>query len=176
MWSWSNRLEWVNRLLGILEHRVERDKIFTPTGPKLNASDLHPWVWNAARDLWKNGHYREAVQAGATAVETHTKLKTNRNDIAGTNLYTGVFNTTTKPGERRLRFPDIDENSTGEKPSQDWTNAHDGAASFGRGFSMAIRNRVTHSVNNLTQQTALEFLAALSILARWVDNAEVQIG
>jgi hypothetical protein len=41
----------------------------------------------------------------------------------------------------------------------------------------AIRNPVGHLPNDqveLTEQSALERLAALSLLARWVDEAEVE--
>ncbi len=82
MWRWSTRPAWVERLIGIVESRDRRDAILTPVGPRLSASRFHQWVWNAAKDLWDNGHYREAVQAAATAIERQTQLKLGR-DVSG---------------------------------------------------------------------------------------------
>jgi hypothetical protein len=47
---------------------------------------------------------------------------------------------------------------------------------FGAGCFMAIRNPVGHLPNDeheLTEQEALERFAALSLLARWIDQAGV---
>ena len=40
------------------------------------------------------------------------------------------------------------------------------------GCEKGIRNLVTHGGRKPDQQTALEMLAALSMLARWIDEAE----
>lgn len=39
---------------------------------------------------------------------------------------------------------------------------------------MAIRNLATHDLNEPDEQVALEQLAALSVLARWIDDAKVK--
>lgn len=52
----------------------------------------------------------------------------------------------------------------------------DGVMNFGAGCFMAIRNPVGHLPNDeheLTEQEALERLAAGSLLARWIDEANV---
>ena len=175
MWSWSTYPRWVERLIGILENRARRNEIFNPAGPSLSAPQLHSWVWNAATDLWGDGHYREAVQAAATAVERQTKLKIDRGDLSGAKLYAEAFGLQTKPGTRRLRFPHLEAETSDGQTTQDWNSAHDGAASFGRGCSLGIRNVVSHNIEALTEQVALEHLAALSVLARWVDTTEVQV-
>ena len=124
--------------------------------------------------LWDDGHYREAVQAAATAVEQQTKRKVDRGDLSGGDLYLGVFMPGGKPGERRLRFRNIEEYTAGGDTTQDWTSAHRGAAFFGQGCSQGIRNLVSHNTDDVDEQVALEHLAALSVLARWVDTATVQ--
>jgi hypothetical protein len=40
---------------------------------------------------------------------------------------------------------------------------------------LAIRNPATHDLAQPDGQVALEYLAALSILARWIDEAEVYV-
>ena len=41
------------------------------------------------------------------------------------------------------------------------------------GCAQGIRNPQAHPSSDLTEQEALEQLAALSVLARWVDECEV---
>lgn len=57
-----------------------------------------------------------------------------------------------------------------------WTNAHEGAMHYGRGCMMRIRNLVEHHHDELPEQEALECLASLSLLARWIDEAVVVEG
>ena len=172
MWTWSNRVDWVDRLIGILENRARHSEIFAPAGPKLAAAQLHPWVWNAATDLWDNAHYREAVQKAATAVEQQTRLKLDLASPRAADLYMTAFKTDANSGERRLRFRDLQEKTANGQTTADWRSAHDGAAHFGRGCAQAIRNLASHRTDDLEEQVALEYLAALSVLARWISTAE----
>ncbi|MCY3806638.1 MAG: hypothetical protein OXG91_09115 [bacterium] len=176
MWWWSNRVGWVDRLIGILRNRTREDDVFTPAGPKLDAANLHRWVWHAATDLWDSGHYREAVQRAATAVEEQTRLKLESTEPSAADLYMNAFKSKTDPGDRRLRFVDLQAATVDGQKTPDWRSAHDGAAHFGRGCAQAIRNLATHRTDDLTEQIALEYLAALSVLARWVDTATLEVG
>ena len=56
--------------------------------------------------------------------------------------------------------------------SDGWKSAHDGAGAFGRGCFLRIRNLYTHHDGDVEQED-LEALAALSLLARWIDSAAV---
>ncbi|MCY4102088.1 MAG: hypothetical protein OXG55_02300 [bacterium] len=141
-WSWSNRVRWVVRLIGILENRARHADIFAPPGPKLAASQLHPWVWNAATDLWDNGHYREAVQKAATAVEQQTQLKLDLTSRGGTDLYMTAFKADAKSGDRRVRFGHLQQKAADGELTADWRSAHDGAAHFGRRSSVSRLGRV----------------------------------
>ena len=44
---------------------------------------------------------------------------------------------------------------------------------FGQGCALSIRNLNAHGTRELPEQEALEYLAALSVLARWVDECDV---
>lgn len=132
--------------------------------------NLHPWVWNAAAKLWKDGHLREAIASASSAifdVELPTKMGVHRGSNAA-GLVSQVFSTKDPTStDRRLRFPGL------AKGSPDWISAHEGAGSLGRACAMGIRNVTTHgSVPD--DQIALEELAALSLLARWIDDATVE--
>jgi hypothetical protein len=72
-----------------------------------------------------------------------------------------------KPGHRRLRFAEFEEGT------QAWTDAHQGAMHFAQGCMLRIRNILEHHHGEVDQRVALECLAALSLLARWTDEAAV---
>ena len=102
--------------------------------------------------------------------ELQTQLKVNRRDLSGRRLYSNVFSIDDPaPGWVRLRFSHI---SRVEQPD-DWTSAHEGAMHLGMGCAQGIRNPQAHPSAEIGEQESLEQLAALSVLARWVDACEV---
>ena len=149
------------RLVGLVRDASERRRIFGPVGPVLDADGLHPWVWDAAKNLWDGGHFKEAVHAAATAVEKQTSLKVGT-DRHGADLYAHAF-TLGQANQPPLTFPDVE---TGTKR---WNSSHEGAMHFGMGCSKGIRNAVAHTTDDIDQQIGLEYLAAFSVLARWVE-------
>ena len=139
------------------------------------AGGLHRWVWNAAVDLWDSGHFKEAVRNAAAAVEEQTRLKTDRTDLTGASIFTEAFSLKLpEPGKPRLRFAHIEETAGSGDRTQDWKSAHEGASAFGRGCFQGIRNLLAHGTDDLPEQQALEYLAALSVLARWVEGAQLE--
>ena len=159
-----------NRLMGTLENSDTREQILGPAGPTLAASGLHPWVWNAVASLWDDGHYEPAVHQAGLAVQLQTQLKVSRRDLHGKDLYAQAFSVKEPTSKMpRLRFLHIDRN---ERPD-DWTSAHEGAMYLGMGCAQGIRNPQAHPSDDISEQEALEQLAALSVLARWVDECEV---
>jgi hypothetical protein len=139
-----------------------------PTLPGLDPAELHPWVAESAARLWKDGHQRQAVQAAATSVETWLRTKTGVHHGSITSLAGSVFSASDPtPDTPRLRFDGFDP-----VESDGWKSAHDGAGAFGRGCFLRIRNLYTHHDGDVEQED-LEALAALSLLARWIDSAEV---
>lgn len=56
-----------------------------------------------------------------------------------------------------------------------YKNVQRGAIAFAEGVFAGIRNPLSHEFgHDLTEQQALEYLAALSVLARWVDDANIE--
>lgn len=170
MWYWQRKMTPVERLVGILSDADIEAAIFSPKGPTLAASGMHRWVWDASVNLWDNEHYGSAVLEAAKAVELQTQLKLGRTDLDGKDLYAQVFSTKPpEPDNPRLRFPNIDE----KKQKSAWGSAHEGAQHLGMGCAQGIRNPRAHSPDDLDEQEALEQLAALSVLARWVETCAV---
>lgn len=154
--------------LGILADWDDVAAMLRPDSPTMRADALHPWVWAAARTFWESNHWRAAVQTAATAVNARTQTKVSRTDIADSDLMAQVFSMDSpKPGRRRLRFP-------GDRESPTWRSRQVGALNFSQGCFMGLRNPATHESDDWERQVALESLAALSVLARWIEECDVE--
>ena len=145
-----------------------------PIAPAVNPRELHQWVADAAASLWEDGYHAEAVQKAASDVEQRLQLKMGVHTGSTATLCSSAFSPAApKEGQPRLRFQGYREGSDA------WKSAHEGAGSFGRGCMMRIRNLYSHRQDEgkepeAIEQEALEGLAALSLLARWIDEAELE--
>jgi len=167
-WSYYRIEEVCRQLAGLLGSVEETQRILGPAGPKLAAANLHPWIWNAAVSLWDGGYRREAVQAAAQALfDSHlpAKLGVPRGKSAKELIAQAFSTDPPAAGSPRLRLTDYTQ------PSPDWTSQHEGARFFGMGCAQLIRNLVAHGAQP-DEQTALEQLASLSLLARLIDRAK----
>ncbi len=161
------QVDGVKQAIAIMEGVVHEIEISAPEGLLVSASMLHPWVAGAVAGLWDDGHHRAAVDEATRAIEVRLKAKIG-SQATGTPLVTDAFSPAApRAGQQRLRFPQYEDGS------QSWTNAHEGAMAFGRGCMMRIRNLLEHEDAAVEQQVAVECLAALSLLARWIDEAIV---
>jgi hypothetical protein len=99
------------------------------------------------------------------------QAKLERRDVSEGKLVQEAFSE--KPpadGRPRLRYPAIEDEQTRDSMRQ-------GVLDFGLGCFRAIRNPIGHLPNDeveLSEQEALERLAAVSLLARWIDQAIVE--
>lgn len=169
-WEWSTVHGGLISLRGLLEHDEELAEILRPRGPAAAADQLHPWIWAPAALLWDDGYHREAVQAAATQIEIHTRAKLGRADLSGADLMMQAWATGPPRREtvRRLRLPGL------QPGTETFASAHEVAKFFGAGCMLGIRNLLTHTLDQpAATQVALEHLAALSVLARWIEAAEV---
>ena len=162
---WDGARSAAERLIGILDNQEAHNQIFGPQGPTLEAIGFHPWVWNAAVDLWNDGHYCEAVSSAANAIEKQARIKVGGRNLKGYTLYGELFASKDR-SKHRLVFSEFD------KESDNWTSAHNGARHYGMGCHLRIRNLLVHGAVDVGEQAGLEYLAALSLLARWIDSAE----
>jgi hypothetical protein len=156
------------RGIGTLERRDEWAANLTPDAPTLPADQFHPWVWDAARTFWDSKHYREAVRAAATAINAHTQDKVSRRDIADNDLMNQVLTDKPKAGQTYLQLP-------GDPNDQTVKSRNRALRPFAEGCFAGIRNPAAHEHGpDWNEQNALEQLAALSVLARWIDECEVK--
>ncbi|GAB3334584.1 TIGR02391 family protein [Micromonospora halotolerans] len=153
--------------LGYLKRRAEVEANLRSPAPRMSADRLHPWVWQAARTLWETKHYREAVQAASTSLNAHLQELTGRRDVFDSDLITQCFSASDpEPGKPRLRWP-------GEPTDAEYKAMQSGLRALGQGAFMTIRNRATHDLEELGEHEALERLATLSLLCRWIERCSL---
>ncbi|RIR86658.1 hypothetical protein D2E66_03260 [Mycobacteroides abscessus] len=156
------------RALGHIGTASEAAKHISGTSaPTMAADSLHPLVWDAAAKLWRDEHYSAAVQRAATFLNAHVQDLTGRRDVSDRDLMAQVFsNDPPGEGKPRLRWPGNDTDLTVKA-------MRTGLLQFGQGCFAAIRNPATHGTTEMAAQVALEQLAVLSTLARWIDQCQL---
>lgn len=137
--------------------------------PGISAANLHPWIWSGARSLWQSGHFVQAVRDAATKLNAETQNKVGRRDVSETDLFKQSFSLDpAKSNKARLRRMPLEDSDT-------YRSVQRGAMAFAEGVFAGIRNPLSHEADQeLSEQVALEYLAALSVLARWVDESTVE--
>ena len=139
----------------------------------LRVVDLHPWIAEAAEPLFNDGHYSQAILAASQNLEVQWRKLLGVSDGSLSELATWSFSPDDpKQGRPRLRFPEAELDAK----SSSWRNAHLGAMKYAEGCAMRIRNLNLHHPENGVPEPGLtiETLSALSVLARWVTDADVQ--
>ncbi len=161
-----------NRLLSRLANLAEVSARLggNDRSPRLTASSLHPLIWRAAEIQWTLGQRHEAVLAAAKAVNSQLQAKLFRRDVSESDLVKQAFSDKApEQGKPRLRYNTIADEKTRD-------SVRVGVMEFGSGCFRAIRNPLGHLPNDeieMSEQESLERLAALSLLARFIDDADV---
>lgn len=165
---WCQHREAAQRALVVLAREDEVRRNLGDDAPRMSASHLHPWVWDGARALWRSGHYREAVGAAARKINAETQNKVGRRDVSEIDLFKQAFSLdTAKSGAPRLRVLPDDGSKT-------YQSVHRGIMAYAERCFAALHNPIAHDEGELSEDEGLEQLAALSILARWVDGAQLR--
>ncbi len=132
---------------------------------------LHSWVWTVeVARRWHKGEYADAVDEASKAVNYSVQSKVCRNDLGEVKLFQQVYSIEPASKDKpRLRFGD--PNTVTER------DRRQGAMQLSAGWYTAVRNLLAHRAGlSLEKYPALEYLAALSIIARWADEATVDTG
>jgi uncharacterized protein (TIGR02391 family) len=134
----------------------------TPVGKTLKAYaglELHPAIERAAGQLFRDGHYANAVEDAVKALNALVRLNSGVDDKDGTQLMEYVFN----PKTTILKFNSLADQSDADEQ---------------RGFMMmfsgavaGLRNPRAHKIIKDDPEMALEFVAFISLLAKLGDGA-----
>lgn len=163
---WGYLRDWAARGVAALEREAELQEKLGDAAPRVSAGDFHPWIWGGASSLWQSGHYREAVEGAIRKLNAETQNKLGRRDLSETDLFNHAFSeqSATEQNPRLHRMPD--------DGSKTFKSVQRGARVFAEGVFAGIRNPIAHEAEQeMPEQQALEYLAALSVLARWVDES-----
>ncbi len=164
-------LQIAKQVLVMLKRKEELEQNLGESGPALSAATMHPNVWEASKALWRNDHFGEAVSAAAKSVNAALQAKVGRRDASDSKLVSESFSLDPpKSGVPRLRLMQNDGSDT-------YKSLHEGALAFGRGCFLGIRNVLAHEYGppaEPPEEVALHYLAAFSVLARWIDDAKVE--
>jgi Protein of unknown function (Hypoth_ymh) len=124
-----------DRGLGMLADLDDVASRLRPEAPTLQADQLHPWVWDAARTFWDAGAHAVAVEQAAKSITAHTQQRTEC-QLADDDLMSQVWSDEPpKAGRPRLRFP-------GDRTTKTWQSRQRGARSLAQGCYGGIRNIV----------------------------------
>ncbi|SHN89072.1 Protein of unknown function (Hypoth_ymh) [Geodermatophilus obscurus] len=165
---WAQHREAAQRATTVLQRGAELRMKLGDDAPTINAARLHPWAWDGARSMWASRHHRQAVVDGLKKVNAEAQNKTGRHDLSETNLFKQVFSLEDAKPETPRLMADVG--------SDTFKSLHRGAMALAEGLFAGIRNVVSHTSaeTDADEQRALEQLAAVSVLARWVDDARVE--
>lgn len=146
--------------------RASRQEVDAPSSLFLHPRVLHPQT----DELFRDGHYADLVRYAARSVNHQLQRRVTRRDISDAKLVGESFSLKPpEPSQPRLRLMRNDGSDT-------YRSLHEGAAAFGRGCYMAIRNVLVHEHGPRAEPSrdkALEYLAAFSILATWIEESSV---
>lgn len=167
---WTRHREAAIRAKEELLRQEEVRKNLGEDAPELSAANLHAWVWDGASSLWRSGHFREAVEGAIRKLNAETQNKVGRRELSETDLFNQAFSEQAPAADRpRLHRMENDGSST-------FKSVQRGARVFAEGIFAGIRNPLAHEVGQeMPEQRALEYLAAISVLARWVDESTVEL-
>lgn len=121
--------------------------------------ELHPVIARACSNLYKDGHYSNAVEDAVKALNALVRLNSGVDDKDGSSLMESVFS----PKNPILKINNlIDQSDIDEQ--RGFMNLFSGAVS-------GLRNPRAHKLIKDDAEMALEFIAFISLLAKFADKS-----
>lgn len=142
--------------------------------PTFAPAQFHPVVWAGASAHWTTHQYRVAVREASEGLTVHWKERLSRSDVDDTVFWQQTLSPgAPELGKPKLVWPGASEDKTvksmrgGLEPLAKALNA------LATGLNLTVRNVTTHTRSELSEQEAMERLAAYSYLARLLDQCEI---
>jgi uncharacterized protein (TIGR02391 family) len=126
----------------------------------LGSLDLHPEIADAVVELFRGGHYANAVEDACKALDLLVKLKSKRSDPSGTDLMRLVFST---------KSPILKFN---EQEDQSERSEQEGMLHLYAGAMLAFRNPRAHSLVSDDPVEALEIVGFVNFLAKALSRTK----
>ena len=134
----------------------------TPVGTALRAYQnlaLHNEIVRASNDLYRDGHYAQAIENSVKALNNLVRLRSGVEERDGAALMEFVFS----PGNPILKFNALADQSDRDEQK--------GFMMMMSGAVAGLRNPRAHKIIKDDPETTLEFIAFVSLLAKLVDKA-----
>lgn len=143
--------------------------------PAFSPALMHPVVWSGAAAHWTSHQYRVAVREAAEGLTVHWKQRLGRNDVDDTVFW----QQTLSPGDPELGRPKLRwPGDPGDKTTKSMRGGVEPLTkslnNLATGLNLTVRNVTTHTRDELSEQEAMERLAAYSYLARLLDRCDVE--
>jgi uncharacterized protein (TIGR02391 family) len=122
--------------------------------------DLHQRIADAASELYRDGHYRNAVLDATLALENLVKEKSRRHDLTGAGLMSTVFS----KNDPVLAINDLTDQTDRDE--------QEGIMHLFMGAILGLRNPRAHALFDDSAELALEYVALLSLLANTVEKTK----
>ena len=121
--------------------------------------ELHPAIERASGQLFRDGHYANAVEDSVKALNALVRLNSGVDDKDGVSLMESVFT----PKNPILKFNNLADDSDRDEQK--------GFMMMFSGAVAGLRNPRAHKIIKDTPEMALEFIAFVSLLATLADKA-----
>jgi uncharacterized protein (TIGR02391 family) len=124
--------------------------------------DLHQRIAGACADVYRDGHYPDAVLRASLALENFVKEKSGRYDISGSTLMEQVFS---------ANNPTLAFNALADQSDRDEQR---GMMLLFQGIVFAFRNPRAHKLLEDSPEEAVESIALISLLAKRLEQAKLR--
>lgn len=161
--------EGLPKTIGMLEGLIKRlqekrEDLAGDKSARVRASfeglDLHPRIAAVCADLYRDGHYRNAVLDASVALVNYVKEKSRRHDLDGAGLMTTVFS---------KKNPILAFNDRKDATDED---EQEGMMHLFVGAVLGLRNPRAHALLDDSPEMALEYIGLISLLAKRVDQSK----
>ncbi|MDF3313579.1 TIGR02391 family protein [Rhodococcus sp. T2V] len=143
--------------------------------PGFAPSELHRTIWGAAAAHWTTHQYRVAVREAAEALTVEWKTRLGRNDVDDTVFWQQTLAPgDPQPQKPKLAWPGDPLDKTTKSMRGGLEPLAKSLNQLATGLNLTVRNVTTHTRDELSEQEAMERLAAYSYLARLLDRCEVR--
>ena len=143
--------------------------------PAFAPAQLHPVIWSAAAAHWTAHQRRVAVREAAEGLTIHWKDRLGRGDVNDTEFWQQSLSFgEPRPGRPKLVWPGEAEDKTTKSMRSGLEPLAKALNALATGLNLTVRNVTTHTRTELSEQEAMERLAAYSYLARMLDACEIR--
>ncbi|MDR0960409.1 MAG: TIGR02391 family protein [Propionibacteriaceae bacterium] len=158
----------LNAMLVDAESRTDSDL------PTFSPAQFHHVVWSCASEHWTIHQYRVAVREAAEGLTAHWKKKLDRNDVDNTVFWQQTLSYgPPETGKPKLTWPGALDGKTEKSMRGGLEPLAKALNELATGLNLTVRNVTTHTRTELSEQEAMERLAAYSYLARLLDQCEI---